>query len=80
MSAPDSAGIVAQGLHELGDRRLAADLGIDLGPVTEAEVAAATELRRTAAELGIDLGPLTGLELRHTAAELGIDLEPTEAS
>lgn len=47
--------LIAQGLHELGDRRLALDLGVDLGPSTAAERAAHAELERAAGELGVTL-------------------------
>lgn len=46
---------IARGLDELAARRVADALGVDLGPLTEAEVAATAELERTAGELGVEL-------------------------
>jgi FAD/FMN-containing dehydrogenase len=46
---------VARGLDELAARRVASALGVELGPLTEAEVAATAELERAAAELGLEV-------------------------
>lgn len=49
------AGLITRGLDELAARRVAAALGVELGPLTDAELAATAELERTAAELGLEV-------------------------